>query len=94
MRKPGFDSNYELERAYNALISGNTGAAIQLYQNVLQNDGNNKQALFGLAACMASAQGQSADMDRARLLLDSRLISRTRDLKLAIAQLIKHGVQF
>lgn len=41
--------NYELEKAYRALISGHTQAAIEIYRNVLSNDSNNKDALFGLA---------------------------------------------
>lgn len=50
VRPPALDLNYELQRAYNALISGNTDAAIQIYQQVLSNDPNNTNALFGLAA--------------------------------------------
>lgn len=41
--------NYELEKAYNALISGHTEDAVEIYKNVLTNDTNNKLALFGLA---------------------------------------------
>lgn len=40
---------YELEKAYNALISGHSHAAIEIYKNVLSNDPKNKDALFGLA---------------------------------------------
>lgn len=42
--------NYELEKAYNALISGQTEAAIATYQSVLESDPKNINALFGLAA--------------------------------------------
>lgn len=48
-RAPSLDLNYELELAYNALMSGNTEAAVQRYNEVLANDKNNKNALFGLA---------------------------------------------
>ena len=42
-------ANYESSKAYDALISGNTTEAIEIYKNVLANDPNNKNALFGLA---------------------------------------------
>lgn len=41
--------NYELEKAYNALISGHPQAAIEIYRTVLSNDPGNRDALFGLA---------------------------------------------
>jgi len=44
------DSNYELEKAYNALIAGNSDIAIEVYQDILTNDPKNKEALFGLAS--------------------------------------------
>ncbi|MBV8938955.1 MAG: tetratricopeptide repeat protein, partial [Alphaproteobacteria bacterium] len=47
--KPALDANYELQRAYNALMSGNSDAAIGIYQEVLESDPHNEQALFGLA---------------------------------------------
>ncbi len=50
VRKPSVDVQYELERAYNALLLGDSEAAVQLYNNVLLNDPNNKQALFGMGA--------------------------------------------
>ncbi|NBO19278.1 MAG: tetratricopeptide repeat protein, partial [Proteobacteria bacterium] len=46
---PRFNMDYELEKAYNALIAGNSDAAAQVYRNVLENDPTNKNALFGLA---------------------------------------------
>lgn len=49
VKKPKFDQNYELEKAYNALSSGQSGTAIDLYRNVLANDPDNTNALFGLA---------------------------------------------
>ncbi|MDX1975304.1 MAG: tetratricopeptide repeat protein [Rickettsiales bacterium] len=47
--------DYELEKAYNALISGNTDAAITIYRNILENDPDNKPALFGLATTLHRA---------------------------------------
>jgi Tfp pilus assembly protein PilF len=41
--------NYELEKAYYALLAGNTSEATEIYKNVLGNDANNTHALFGLA---------------------------------------------
>ncbi len=44
------DVNYELERAYNALIAGKSEIAIQIYEDILTGQPKNKEALFGLAS--------------------------------------------
>jgi Flp pilus assembly protein TadD len=44
------DVNYELERAYNALIAGKSEVAIQIYEDILTGQPKNKEALFGLAS--------------------------------------------
>ena len=44
------DVNYELERAYNALIAGKSETAIQIYEDILTSQPKNKEALFGLAS--------------------------------------------
>jgi tetratricopeptide (TPR) repeat protein len=44
-----YDANYELERAYQSLIAGDTESAVGIYQDVLSNEPNNETALFGLA---------------------------------------------
>lgn len=49
VKKPNINTNYELERAYNALIAGNQEDAIAIYQQVLESEPNNKLGLFGLA---------------------------------------------
>lgn len=49
IKPPRINFNYELEKAYNALIAGQTDVAIGIYKRVLDNDTNNKNALFGLA---------------------------------------------
>ncbi len=49
VRRQSFDVNYELDKAYNALIRGNTQTAVQIYREVLVAEPNNKYALFGLA---------------------------------------------
>jgi len=49
VKKPAFDMNYELEKAYDALIGGHTDTAINIYKNVLANDPNSTNALFDLA---------------------------------------------
>lgn len=41
--------DYELERAYDAINSGQSEAAIDTYKTILDNAPNNTQALFGLA---------------------------------------------
>ena len=49
IKPPKINFDYELEKAYNALIAGQSNVAIQIYKQVLDNDANNKNALFGLA---------------------------------------------
>jgi len=49
IKPPRMNFNYELEKAYNALIAGQTDIAVGIYKRVLDNDVNNKNALFGLA---------------------------------------------
>lgn len=50
VRRPGLDTNYELSRAYTALMGGDTQTAIETYKNILGVDSRNEEALFGLAA--------------------------------------------
>ncbi len=49
VKTPAMNINYELEKAYNALLSGQSANAIDIYKRVLANDPNNSNALFGLA---------------------------------------------
>lgn len=49
VKTPPVNNNYELEKAYNAIISGQSDVAIQIYKNILSNEPNNTQALFSLA---------------------------------------------
>ena len=62
--------DYELERAYNATISGQSEAAMLAYQAILDNAPNNTQALFGLATMYHRAR----QFDKARPLY-SRLLT-------------------
>lgn len=50
VRRPGLDTNYELNQAYTSLMGGDTQRAIEIYQNIVSNDPRNEDALFGLAA--------------------------------------------
>lgn len=50
VRRTQMDVNYELERAYNALIAGHSETAIQIYEDILTGAPKNKEALFGLAS--------------------------------------------
>lgn len=54
--------DYELEKAYNATVSGQSEAAMGTYQNILDNAPNNTQALFGLATLYHRAR----QLDKAR----------------------------
>lgn len=44
------DTTSELERAYNALMGGETEVAVRIYQEILEREPTNEDALFGLAA--------------------------------------------
>lgn len=48
--RPGLDTNFELNRAYTALMGGDAESAIEIYKNVLSTEPKNQDALFGLAA--------------------------------------------
>ncbi|MFM9889999.1 MAG: tetratricopeptide repeat protein [Rickettsiales bacterium] len=50
VRRPGLDVNFELNRAYTALMGGDTDTAIQVYKNIISTQPTNQDALFGLAA--------------------------------------------
>lgn len=60
--KLGFDMQYQLQQAYASLTAGDTEAAIHDYQSVLDNDHDNKQALFGIA----TAYHRVGQIDQAR----------------------------
>ena len=62
VRRPGLDVNHELDRAYNALLGGDSASAISIYQDILSTEPKNQDALFGLAATY-HRQGQ---IDKAR----------------------------
>lgn len=48
--REGLDSNFELNRAYTALMGGDTTTAIATYKNLLTTEPSNQDALFGLAS--------------------------------------------
>jgi Tfp pilus assembly protein PilF len=48
VKSPKLDLSYELEKAYNAMTAGQSETAIGIYKNILDNDPDNKNALFGL----------------------------------------------
>lgn len=54
--------DYDLGKAYEAIIAGNTPDAVAIYRNVLANDPSNKNALFGLATLFH----RSGQLDLAR----------------------------
>lgn len=62
--------DYELEKAYDAINSGQSEAAMLTYQNILANAPENTQALFGLATLYHRAR----QFDKARPLY-SKLLS-------------------
>lgn len=63
-RAQSANTDYELERAYNAVISGQSEAAIEIYKDILNNAPNNTDALFGLATLYHRAR----QLDKARAL--------------------------
>lgn len=50
VRRPGLDTNYELNNAYQSLMGGDTTRAIAIYKEILSVEPRNEDALFGLAA--------------------------------------------
>ncbi|MGE0755264.1 MAG: tetratricopeptide repeat protein, partial [Alphaproteobacteria bacterium] len=62
IRTPTINISYELEKAYNALVSGDSAAAKAIYMRILGYDPKNIDALFGLATLY----------HRARMLDDAR----------------------
>jgi Flp pilus assembly protein TadD len=48
--RSGLDSNFELNRAYTALMGGDSETAISTYKNILTTEPTNQDALFGLAS--------------------------------------------
>lgn len=69
VRRPGLDVNYELNRAYTALMGGDTETAIQVYKNILSTQPTNQDALFGLAA----TYHRLGDIEKARPLYGALL---------------------
>lgn len=59
-----FNIDYELEKAYQEINVGNSGAAMATYRQILDNAPNNTQALFGLATLNHRAR----QFDKARSL--------------------------
>lgn len=49
VKRQDMDVNYELEKAYNALLQGNTEIAVMIYNDIINAQPKNKYALFGLA---------------------------------------------
>ncbi len=49
MKRRTINLDYELEKAYDALVTGQPTLAIEIYKNILSNDPKNKGGLFGLA---------------------------------------------
>jgi tetratricopeptide (TPR) repeat protein len=54
--------DYELDKAYDALATGQTSMAIEIYKNILSNDASNKGALLGLA----TTYHRTGQLDKAR----------------------------
>lgn len=58
------DTSYELGRAYDALVAGNSDIAIGIYEDILTSAPTNEDALFGLA----STYHRAGQIDKARAL--------------------------
>lgn len=70
VRRADVNVNYELEKAYDALIAGESDEAISVYQQLVKQDSTNTMALFGLA----TAYHRRGQLDLARPLY-GRLLS-------------------
>ena len=62
VKKPGIDTGYELNNAYNALMAGENQQAIETYKKVLASNPENQDALFGIA----SIYHRTGDIEHAR----------------------------
>lgn len=62
VQRPGLDANFELNRAYTALMGGDTTVAIETYKNIISAEPENQEALFGLAA----TYHRMGELERAR----------------------------
>ncbi|MDX2112865.1 MAG: tetratricopeptide repeat protein [Alphaproteobacteria bacterium] len=62
VNQPNPNLDYELEKAYDALATGQPSLAIEIYKNILTNDPKNKGALFGLA----TTYHRTGQLDKAR----------------------------
>ncbi len=62
VRRPGLDTNFELNRAYTALMGGDTESAISIYKDVINADPGNQDALFSLATIYQ----RIGELDKAR----------------------------
>lgn len=62
VQRPGLDTNFELNRAFSALNTGDTTLAAATYKNILTTEPRNEDALFGLA----TTYHRLGDLDRAR----------------------------
>lgn len=62
VRRPGLDTGFELNRAYNALTTGDNPTAAEIYKNILSTEPTNADALFGLA----STYHRAGQIDKAR----------------------------
>ena len=60
--RPSIDTNFELNRAYNALMGGDSLTAIESYKKILSAEPSNQDALFGLA----STYHRNGEPDKAR----------------------------
>jgi len=63
------DEPYELNRAYEALMAGDSEQAVEIYQSILAVNPQNQDALFGLAATYQRA----GEANKARLLYEALL---------------------
>ncbi len=75
VQRPGLDTNFELNRAYTALMDGDYEIAIDTYKNILSAEPKNEDALFGLA----STYHRIGKLDQARPLYAQLLKQNPND---------------
>ncbi len=75
IQQQDMDVNYELEKAYNALLKSNTEIAVHIYNNILNTYPENRHALFGLA----TTYHKLGFLDKARPLYGKILSSNPYD---------------
>ncbi len=74
VQQPSLNTEFELQKAYEAMTTGETYLAIEIYKDVLKQEPGNQDALFGIA----TAFHRTGELDWARAFYDKLLAINPR----------------